>query len=167
MATLRRIDHKHAKSDLPAGDDSPKVLYVEDDETNFDIAQSILGQGFDVDWASSSDQAIDKLGSRSYDLILMDIELSGSAMSGLDLTQELRSGRFDRTEQRLSELPIIIVTAYAAAYSENELLNLVQTQCFISQSNRRCWLSARRTSRFNSRSGTLPSQRLNRRDGHA
>ena len=54
----------------------------------------------------------------------MDIELSGSAMSGLDLTQELRSGRFDRTEQRLSELPIIIVTAYTAAYSENELLGL-------------------------------------------
>ena len=124
MATLRRIDHKRAKSELPAGEDFPKILYVEDDETNFDIARSILDQGFDVDWASSSDQAIDKLGSCSYDLILMDIELSGSAMSGLDLTQELRSGRFDRTEQRLSELPIIIVTAYTAAYSEKELLSL-------------------------------------------
>ena len=62
MATLRRIDHNRAKSGLPAGDDSPKVLYVEDDETNFDIARSILGEDFDVDWASSSDQAIDKLG---------------------------------------------------------------------------------------------------------
>ena len=124
MATLRRIDHNLAKSELSAGEESPKILYVEDDETNFDIARSILSQGFDVDWASSSDQAIDKLGSRSYDLLLMDIELSGSAMSGLDLTQELRSGRFDRTEQRLSELPIIIVTAYTAAYSENELLSI-------------------------------------------
>ncbi len=124
MTSLRRIDYKREELNESPSGDSPRILYVEDNETNFVIARSILSKDFEVDWAPSSDQAIDKLESTAYDLILMDIELSGSAMSGLDLTQELRSGRFDRTEQRLSDLPIIIVTGYTAAYSETDLLGL-------------------------------------------
>ena len=102
----------------------PKVLYIEDNEMNFDIARSILDSQFKIDWASSSDQAISKLEEERYDLVLMDIELAGSALSGIDLTQEIRSGRFDSDGRRLSKLPIIIVTAYMAAYSEDELLSL-------------------------------------------
>ena len=33
-----------------------KVLYVEDNEMNFDIARSILDDQFSIDWAASSDQ---------------------------------------------------------------------------------------------------------------
>ena len=125
MADLRRLDYEGPKgSTRPSTEQAPKILYVEDNEMNFDIARTILNTSFNVDWASSSDQAIDKLEEVTYDLVLMDIELSGSALSGIDLTQELRSGRFDTDGRRLSELPIIIVTAYTAAYSEAELLGL-------------------------------------------
>ena len=126
MAVLRRLDDVSAATGRPveASSGAPKILYVEDNEMNFDIARAILDRTFRLDWAASSDQAIEKLASTDYDLVLMDIELAGSAMSGIDLTQELRSGRFDREERRLSELPIIIVTAYTAAYSEAELLGL-------------------------------------------
>ena len=125
MAVLRRLDYTEPKGPTSAASsDSPKILYVEDNEMNFDIARTILDRTFKVDWASSSDQAITKLETTTYDLVLMDIELSGSALSGIDLTQELRSGRFDSEGRRLSELPIIIVTAYTAAYSEAELLGL-------------------------------------------
>lgn len=125
MAIVRRLASAHSKAaDQRAEHTGPRVLYVEDNEMNFDIARSILDPQFKLDWAASSDQAIDKLGGGNYDLVLMDIELSGSALSGIDLTQEIRSGRFDSEERRLSELPIIIVTAYTAAYSEAELLGL-------------------------------------------
>ena len=125
MAIVRRLSQANSKiPGLVSEKDGPRVLYVEDNEMNFDIARSILDTQFKIDWAASSDQAIDKLGVGNYDLVLMDIELSGSALSGIDLTQEIRSGRFDSEERRLSELPIIIVTAYTAAYSEAELLGL-------------------------------------------
>lgn len=124
MAVLRRVQKPSKASVDGAGPSGPTILYVEDNEANFDVAKSILRKNFVVDWASTSDQAISKLESNDYALILMDIELSGSAMSGLDLTQELRSGRFDREDRPLKDLPIIIVTAYTAAYRETEILDL-------------------------------------------
>ena len=40
------------------------------------------------------------------------------------ITQELRSGRFDLEDRTLKDLPILIVTAYTAAYRETEVLEL-------------------------------------------
>ncbi|HET6511122.1 MAG TPA: response regulator, partial [Candidatus Kapabacteria bacterium] len=56
--------------------------------------------------AASAEEALEKAALKSYDLVLMDINL-GRGASGLDVTQQLRT----RPEYRST--PIIALTAYA------------------------------------------------------
>ncbi len=96
------------------------ILYVEDDETNVDIAQSILSTTFSLTWAKSPKEARAHLKENSPALILLDIEFSGQGESGLDFLATLRSDQIE-SSCSIRNLPVVILSAQDARYTEKEL----------------------------------------------
>lgn len=88
-----------------------KVLLVEDNEMNREIAEEILTEnGLIVDTANDGDVAVDKVRKAApgeYKLILMDVQMPH--MNGYDATREIR--KLDDPQK--SKIPIIAMTANA------------------------------------------------------
>lgn len=84
----------------------PRVLIVDDNELNVELAHFVLTQaGMQVAAVLDANQALDQVERFAPDLILMDIQMPGR--DGIELTRELRA--------REPRRPLVIVafTAYA------------------------------------------------------
>ncbi|RYF25052.1 MAG: PAS domain S-box protein [Flavobacteriales bacterium] len=83
-----------------------KVLVVDDNEVNILIAKRFLSKwGLEIEFASSGEEAINKIVANKYDLVFMDIRMPG--MDGFDTTKIIR----DIKEEYYQQLPIIALTA--------------------------------------------------------
>jgi len=86
-----------------------KILLAEDNKINQQVAREILEQGgLRVDIACDGSKAVSMAGKKSYDLILMDIQMP--EMNGLDATAAIR-----KSESAGRPLPIVAMTAHAMA----------------------------------------------------
>ena len=66
-----------------------KILVVEDDKINQFLSRKILlKMGFTVDVAGNSDEAIQKLNSGDFQIVLMDLRLPGK--DGIEITRMIR-----------------------------------------------------------------------------
>lgn len=87
-----------------------KILLVEDNEINMEIATDILtGAGYAVDTAENGKIAVDKIKNspeETYDVVLMDIQMP--VMDGRTATDEIRSLKGKR-----AKLPVIALSANA------------------------------------------------------
>ena len=82
-----------------------KILVVDDDEgIQFFLGEALRKRNYEVDSATSAEQALTKVRKGDYSLILMDVRLSG--MSGIAAIRKLK-------ELDLA-VPIIIMTAYGS-----------------------------------------------------
>jgi sigma-B regulation protein RsbU (phosphoserine phosphatase) len=96
---------------------SYSILIVDDEKLNSEgLARRLQGQGYEVATANSGRKAIDLLGDRPFDLVLLDIMMPG--MSGLDVLKFLR-----RVDSPI-DLPIIMVTAKGESEDIVEALEL-------------------------------------------
>lgn len=88
-----------------------KVLLVEDNELNQEIAQAILAEaGFEVKVATDGVEAVEQMEQAlpgQYDVILMDVQMP--RMNGYEATQKIRKMK----EKRKANIPIIAMTANA------------------------------------------------------
>ncbi|MBR6222975.1 MAG: amino acid permease [Lachnospiraceae bacterium] len=88
-----------------------KVLLVEDQELNKEIATYILSEfGFNIDYAENGRVAYEKVKNSKtgiYDIVLMDIQMP--EMNGYDATKAIRA----LEDEKLSSIPIIAMTANA------------------------------------------------------
>ena len=99
-----------AEADLEIGNYNPergvknvKVLVVEDIALNQLLMRTLLDEfGFECDIASDGKIAIEKLKTKSYDVVLMDLQMP--EMNGFEATEYIR-GEMD------SKIPIIALTA--------------------------------------------------------
>jgi sigma-B regulation protein RsbU (phosphoserine phosphatase) len=93
------------------------LLIVDDEELNRDgLARRLQRHDFDVAVAGTGREAIELLGDRPFDLVLLDIMMPG--MNGLEVLKFLR--RVDS----LIDLPIIMVTAKGESEDVVEALEL-------------------------------------------
>ncbi len=78
-----------------------EILIVEDDKTiSLGLEYYLTQEGFDVDVASTCREALTRLQTQNYDILLLDCGLPDG--SGFDLFQEIR---------KISTVPIIFLTA--------------------------------------------------------
>jgi two-component system, chemotaxis family, sensor kinase CheA len=84
----------------------PTVLVVDDSLTTRMLEQSILeSAGYEVDVAASGEEALDRLRSKHYALILVDVEMPG--MDGFTFIERIRADTKSR------DIPAIVVTSLA------------------------------------------------------
>jgi len=85
------------------------VLLVEDHPTNQKLALGLLGKwGHEATLARNGQEALDILATRSFDVILMDMQMP--VMGGIEATQRIRARE---AEHHLTRTPIIAMTAAA------------------------------------------------------
>lgn len=107
-------DHKEVrmkKNDKEIEFIGKKVLLVEDNELNQEIAQEILSEaGFKVEIAADGIEAVEKVEqsvSGQYDVILMDVQMP--RMNGYEATKHIR----DMEDRSKANIPIVAMTANA------------------------------------------------------
>jgi len=84
------------------------ILVVDDNDAGLVLARAVLeAQGFRIDTAGSSIEVLERLGTRTPDLILMDVQLPGQ--DGLALTRQLKA------DPATSAIRIVALTAHAMA----------------------------------------------------
>ena len=88
-----------------------RVLLVEDNDMNADIAKEILGMtGIQIEWAEDGEKAVDMVQEKPdnyYDIILMDIQMP--KMNGYEATRAIRA----LNNNYVRRIPIIAMTANA------------------------------------------------------
>jgi two-component system phosphate regulon response regulator OmpR len=95
-------------------DDAPHLLVVDDDRRIRDLLSRFLhGEGYRVTTADNAADARAKLGSLSFDLLVLDVMMPGE--TGFDLARSLRE---------TSAVPILMLTARAEADSRIQGLEL-------------------------------------------
>jgi CheY-like chemotaxis protein len=91
-----------------------RVLLVEDNEINQQVAQEILqGAGFNVTVANNGQEGLDAAQKDRFDAILMDIQMP--VMDGYTATREIRN-----LKSEIRNVPIIAMTAHAMAGDEQK-----------------------------------------------
>jgi two-component system, sensor histidine kinase and response regulator len=93
------------------------ILLVEDNVVNQKLAIGVLGKyGHETTLAQNGQEALDLLEDRTYDLILMDVQMP--VMDGLTATREIRR----RESLNGAHIPIIAMTAHAMKGDREECL---------------------------------------------
>ena len=108
------VEQPPATPDLPALDPGLRVLLAEDNLTNQKVMLLLLQRiGLSADVASNGLQALARLQTHAYDVILMDIQMP--EMDGLTATREIRASRFVQRQ------PTIIALTANAVEGDREI----------------------------------------------
>jgi CheY-like chemotaxis protein len=131
---MRKVPRSAPRERANASQRRERLLYVEDNDDNWEVAQLRLSEMYDLVRASSSREACELLRQQQFDLILMDIELRGSELNGVELTRLLRG---DPLESQVPDYaadlpafgkPIVFVTAHGVRFSNDQLLDVGGTR---------------------------------------
>ncbi len=94
----------------------PLLLLVENDQPSRDVTKFFLKEICNIEFAFDSAEALEKINKKSFDAILMDINL-GRGMNGIQLTQEIKK------IEGYKNIPIIALTAYAMLGDKEKFLS--------------------------------------------
>jgi CheY-like chemotaxis protein len=137
--TSRVVQRKEQEARVLENIQGARVLLVEDNEINQQVAKEILeGAGLHVILANNGREAVNAVQEDHYDVVLMDVQMP--VMDGYTATRKIRelhlkaqSSKLKKTEPKdrkegparspqSSELPIIAMTAHAMAGDEQKSL---------------------------------------------
>ena len=130
MKKVVSLPDENRQSTRPRRGGRDTILYVEDDDENWDVADLRLAGTYDMLRAKGSRDACELIRARHdvIDVVLMDIELRGSELNGIELTELFRGKRPSKPVPHYADnlplvsKPIIFVTAHGARYSDVELM---------------------------------------------
>ena len=114
---LAGIDHKKEQKivRLEKFEDAHRILIVDDNKINLDIAAAILSNaGAEVDKARSGKEAMELMLKEKYSVVLLDIQMPG--MSGLEVMEWIHEAVNDVP-------PVIALTAYSSNEEKNKYLS--------------------------------------------
>ena len=94
----------------------PKIAVVEDNIDNRLLVQAILEDRYEISEYENGMEVVDGLGDDIPDLVLLDISLPG--MDGTEVLEWVRS------QEQLSNLPVIALTAHAMSGDRERYLEL-------------------------------------------
>jgi CheY-like chemotaxis protein len=95
-----------------------QVLHVDDDPMNLRVVHDILQAfGHVAHGAGSGEEALEQLGARAFDLVLMDIHMPG--LGGVEVVQRLRASVGPERK-----VPVIALTADAQTRTREDYLKL-------------------------------------------
>ncbi len=94
----------------------PKIAVVEDNADNRLLVSAILDEEYEISEYENGREVVDGLADDVPDLVLLDISLPG--MDGTEVLQWLRS------QERLSSLPVIALTAHAMSGDREKYLEM-------------------------------------------
>jgi CheY-like chemotaxis protein/HPt (histidine-containing phosphotransfer) domain-containing protein len=98
--------------------DRGRVLLVEDNKMNQLVATRVLARlGFACDVANNGQEALDAIGARDYDAVLMDCQMP--VMDGYEATRQLRAQELGGSPR----LPVIAMTAAAMQGDREACIN--------------------------------------------
>ncbi len=101
-------DQSTGQGDAETAQASGHLLLVEDNEINQLIAEELLRSvGYTLDTANNGQEALDMLQAKTYDLVLMDIQMP--IMDGLTASKKIRE------LEQFKEIPIVAMSAHAMA----------------------------------------------------
>lgn len=96
-----------------------KVLLVEDNELNQKFAMAVVRKlGHEVDVAENGRIGLDKYLNKSYDLILMDIQMP--EMNGIETTKAIR--KHEQQYRAGKHIPIIAITAFVMEHDRKNCI---------------------------------------------
>ena len=114
MITKTSINFQMSTSNKHS-DNKPLLLLVENDQPSRDVVKIFLRNVCNIEFAVNATEALEKINTTQFDIILMDINL-GRGMNGLELTRQIKN------EKRYENTPIIALTAYAMAGDKENFL---------------------------------------------
>ena len=115
IATSSKSDRQHQFEDAVQHLRGARILMVEDNELNQELAREILEtNGLLVSIANDGQQAIDILQTETFDGVLMDCQMP--VLDGYEATRRLRQ------DKRFKDLPILAMTANAMAGDREKTL---------------------------------------------
>ena len=94
----------------------PKIAVVEDNIDNRLLVQAILEDRYEISEYENGMEVVDGLGDDIPDLVLLDISLPG--MDGTEVLEWVRS------QEQLSNLPVIALTAHAMSGDRERYLEM-------------------------------------------
>ncbi|SLM32148.1 putative Histidine kinase [Desulfamplus magnetovallimortis] len=102
----KRESHKDKALELLKSRKGAKILLVEDNSINQQVASEILQIAeMDITIAGNGLEALELLNKRSFDVVLMDIQMP--VIDGIETTKRIRA------KQTLKDLPVVAMTAHA------------------------------------------------------
>ena len=123
MNTRDAVEHSRKKVAVPGFAELKQrlqgahILLVEDNPLNQEVAAELLKQvGIRVDVAANGAEALQQLEQRSYDLVLMDMQMP--VMDGLTATRKIRR------QPQFADLPILAMTASALTSDRDACLEV-------------------------------------------
>lgn len=88
----------------------PTILSVDDEPANLKLLENILiPRGYEVVSVETGEEALQKIKTRTVDLVLMDLMLPG--MDGLQVSRKIKNNK------RYRNIPIIMITAHTGVES--------------------------------------------------
>lgn len=90
-----------------------RILVVDDDSMNLVRTKMILGKYYDVLFAESGEEALDKIKKEKVDLVLLDIEMP--KMNGIETLERMRKDAV--------AVPVLFLTASG---DEEDVLNAIR-----------------------------------------
>ncbi len=97
-------------------DKKKTVLLVDDDEDLLEQVRRVVAQEYNVDTAHSGEEALHKVGQKSYDCIVMDVMMQ-TLSDGLDTAKKLKEN--DATK----DIPIVMLTCVNEHYDYRSQIN--------------------------------------------
>ncbi|MBN2344387.1 MAG: response regulator [Deltaproteobacteria bacterium] len=109
--------------------DFENILYVEDEDANWNVAELHLRGKYNIKRARNAKEAFTMLGKEEFNLLLLDIQLAGSDYDGIEICKILRKRPGqpippEAKQLNCETLPIVFVTAYSERYSKESLLEV-------------------------------------------